>query len=120
MVQLMSLAAAFAPSESGGGGSVTDERDDAPARSDAWRADQHERNEASVGEVRRSTTVPGFAWREVFWRGTPIGILSEVASRRHVAVCRFPCMYRTPEGSSERGIARLLLAHRRNVHRTMP
>ena len=71
-----------------------------------------------VGEVRRSATVPGFAWREVLWRGASIGILSELDAERRVGVCKYPCMYRTPEAFSDRGIAMLLLAHRRSsAHR---
>lgn len=70
--------------------------------------------ELIVGEVRRSAIVPGFAWREVLWRGASIGMLSELDEQRRVGVCRYPCMYRTPEAASDRGVARLLLAHRRS------
>jgi hypothetical protein len=68
-----------------------------------------------VGELQRSTTVPGFAWRDVVWSGLPIGILSETEAGRRVGVCTYPCMYRTPESLSDRGAAMFLVAHRQSM-----
>lgn len=68
-----------------------------------------------VGELQRSATVPGFAWRDVVWSGVSIGILSETTPGRRVGVCRYPCMYRTPESLSDRGAAMFLVAHRQST-----
>ena len=71
-----------------------------------------------VGELQRSATVPGFAWREVMWNGESIGILSETDPGRRVGVCKCPCMYRTPESLSDQGAAMFLVAHRQSpAHR---
>lgn len=68
-----------------------------------------------VGELQRSATVPGFAWRDVVWSGESIGILSETQLGRRVGVCKYPCMYRTPEWLSDRGAAMFLVAHRQST-----